>query len=155
MKLKQIISNIKNSDKKTSGSFSFSLIVSLVICILTTSIVVNLESNEVDVTFVDAMKPYIVSLFATVITFTITTISQSFIQVISMRAKVQDVSYKWTIITLGYAIAYMLLYFMYLIKYDCVFTILTIILTFVAIILSILSFSEAFSVEKPSLVGEK
>ena len=150
-----IFSDFKTIDKKTSGTFSFSLAISLLVCILTTYAIEKQVAGGVTTTLVDEIKPYIVSLFATVITFAITTLSQSFIQVISLKAKTQEVSYFWLITTLGYSFIYTILYFIYLMDSNWVWTILIVICTILCIILSILSFAEAFSTEKSSLVGEK
>lgn len=155
MKRKPIFSNFETIDKKTSGLFSFSLVISILVCVLTTYAVEKQMPDASSNGFVEAIKPYIISMFATIITFAITTLSQSFIQVISLKAKTQEVSYRWLIYTLGYSLLYTILYFIYLMDSNLPNTILIIVCTIICVILSILAFAEAFSTEKSSLVGEK
>ena len=155
MKIKNIISNFDSIDKKTCGSFSFSLAVSLCVCILTTYAAEVQESTESVLSFVTIAKPYIVSLFATVITFCLTTLSQNFIQIISLKAKGNDPDFGWQFVNLGYSIIYTILYFIYLMKCGLWSSILIIVLTIIAVGISIISFAEAFSTEKSSLVGVK
>ncbi len=155
MKIKSIISNINSIDKKTCGSFSFSLAVSLCVCLLTTYAAEDQQSTESVFNFVEIAKPYIISSFSTVITFCLTTLSQNFIQIISMKAKGSEPDFGWQFVNLGYSIIYTILYFIYLMKGGLLATVLIIVLTLFAIGISIVSFAEAFSVGKSSLVGEK
>ena len=155
MKRNPIFSKFETIDKKTSGLFSFSLVISILVCVLTTYAVEKQMPDASSNGFVDVVKPYIISMFATVITFAITTLSQGFIQVISLKAKTQEVSYRWLIYTLGYSLLYTILYFIYLMDSNLPETIFIIVCTVICVLLSILSFAEAFSTEKSSLVGEK
>lgn len=152
MKRNPMLSTI---DKKTSASFSFSLAISLIVCILTTYAIEIPNQGNPDLTFVEFIKPYIVSLFATVVTFAITTLSQSFIQVIALKAKTEEVSYRWLLVTLGNVLVYTILYFIYLMDCNLFQTILIMLFTVACVIFSILCFAEAFSTKEASLVGEK
>ena len=152
MKRNPMLSTI---DKKTSASFSFSLAISLLVCILTTYAIELTNKGTSDQGFVEFLKPYIVSLFATVVTFAITTLSQSVIQVIALKAKTEEIQYRWLLVTLGYVLVYPLLYFIYLMNCNWVQTILIILFTIVCVIFSIFCFAEAFSTKETSLVGEK
>ena len=154
-KLKLAFSSFKTAyasiNKQAANSFAVPFVLSFVVFIFTTTISLMISKELGDISA--ALPVYCSSLFSTVITFCLTTTIQNIFELKYTERDVKSRSAKYNIYSGVYSVAYVFVYFMYLLETSLAFGIIFLILSAVAIILSLLAFVETYQTENNSISG--
>lgn len=154
-KMKSAFTSFKNAyasiNKQAANSFAVPFIVSFVVFVLTTiiSLIITEELNDIS----QALPVFCSSLFSTVITFCSTTTIQNFFEIKYTDRDIKDRSSRYNISSGIYSLAYIFIYFIYLLKTSLGFGITFLVLSAVAIILSLLAFVETYQTDNNSISG--
>lgn len=138
-------------NKQYSGSFAVPFILSFVVFIFSTiiSLIINKEFDDICL----ALPVFCSSLFSTVITFCLTTTIQNFFELKYTSRDVKDKSSTRNMASIIYSVAYIFIYFIYLLKTSLEFGIAFLVLSAVAIFLSLLAFVETYQTNNNSISG--
>lgn len=154
-KLKSTLISFKTAyasiNKQYSNSFAIPFILSFVVIVFSTiiSLIINDDFDDIYL----ALPVFCSSLFSTVITFCLTTTIQNFFELKYSNRDVKGKSSKFNMTSIIYSIAYIFIYFIYLLKTSLGFGIIFLVLSAVAIILSLLAFVETYQTDNNSISG--
>lgn len=154
-KLKSTFASIKTAyasiNKQAANSFAVPFVLSFVVFIFTTTISLMISEELDDISI--ALPVFCSSLFSTVITFCLTTTIQNLFELKYTDRDVKDQSSKYNISSGIYSVAYVFIYFMYLLKTSLGFGITFLVLSAVAIILSLLAFVETYKTDNNNSIS--
>lgn len=142
-------------DKKTTNSYSFPFIVSFLIWFLSSWMAVNIK-ELVDGQAVEVKEQLIIyctALFSTAFTFFITTTIQNYLEIKFSEENTGKRKMLWNGITFLFSIAYLFIYFKYLIESTFCWSVVFLFISALGIFFSFLAFVETYNTEENSISG--